>query len=113
MPKSIQFEHRKVPTQYPYDRVRVTMHTWAWGRWGQRETKQFTIGLADLIAALKQAELYQEVPVPTGDHKVLAEIALYHALTMLDASAGTKTLSAHGETVRSKLWNRITKALNL
>jgi len=113
MPKSIQFEHRKVPNQYPYDRVRVTMHTWAWGRWGQRESKQFTIGLADLKAALKQAELFEAIPVPTGDTKVMAEIALYHALTTLDASAGTKTLSRHGEAVRTKLWNRITKALNL
>lgn len=114
MSKEVKFKHVEVsPGNQPRIRLELIERNY-WGAVSER--RQFTVYRGDLVRALKEAGLYEEVRSINSDAEEEArlanEIAAYHALSTLSAGPGS-SLSDRGKAVKDELWRRITTKLNL
>lgn len=78
-----------------------------WGRLKQK--RQYAVTRATLVRAIREAGL-EQVKYIEHETTLDQDIALYHALALVDAGPNTK-LSADGRARQTNLWKRIHKRM--
>ncbi|MEN0084021.1 MAG: hypothetical protein AAGC66_04555 [Leifsonia sp.] len=93
----------------PYKRVRITLRERDGGRWGRvRRVRQITLPQSDLVAALREADLYERVEVSRPEKTTVeADVAMFAALWTIPSP------SQRAQDARQALWARILRRMGI
>ncbi|UAJ80173.1 hypothetical protein IT072_03755 [Leifsonia sp. ZF2019] len=93
----------------PHQRVRITLKERAGGRWGRvTRVRQVTLPERDLVAALREARLYERIEVSRAERTTVeADVAMFAALWQLPNP------SQRAKDARQALWQRLLLRMGL